>query len=526
MMNKLLRFSLLLLLLPAMHAQAQQVKTPDEIYQELFVDVQAQGVFPDGKTFVDCVPKRDPGLILQTYRQEKAKGSGFLLKQFVEDNFDVPSSPVTNYNSEGAANVKAHIQALWKVLQRPPDTFVQGSSLLPLPAPYIVPGGRFREIYYWDSYFTMLGLQESKEYPLMESMVKNFAYLIRRYGHVPNGNRSYYVSRSQPPFFALMVGLLAEVQGEAVFTQYLPALEKEYHYWMQEDRKGAGGVGVSAVLVNGALVNHFFDARVTPRQESYREDVETAEASKRKKQEVYNQLRAGAASGWDFSSRWFADGKALATIETTNIIPVDLNSLLFNLEYALWQVYKKSGEAKKTRFYAARYSSRAKFLNEYCWNEQDGYYYDYNYKTKSQVKRPSLATVYPLFFQIASNAQAQKVASNLQSSFLKPGGLVTTLIQTGQQWDAPNGWAPLQWMAVKGLENYQQGGLAREIAARWVALNLKVFHQTGKLMEKYNVVDLNLLAGGGEYLSQDGFGWTNGVLLKLMNNYQLEDKRQ
>lgn len=359
----------------------------------------------------------------------------------------------------------------------------------------------------------------------MENMVKNFAFLIDTYGHIPNGNRSYYLSRSQPPFFSLMVGLLAEAKGDSVYQTYLPALEKEYEYWMQADqlRLSANSTDRYVVKVNGFTMNRYWDDRKTPRQESYREDVETAAHSGRNIEEMYRHLRSGATSGWDFSSRWFADGKNIKTIETTDIIPVDLNSLLYGLEKTLYTTYLKMGNKVKAADFKSRSEKRIRFLNQYCWNEQDGYYYDYNFRTKQQMKIPSLATVYPMFFKMTSGTQAKKIAGNLKTKFLKSGGLTTTLTNTGQQWDAPNGWAPLQWIAIQALENYRQHDLARDIAQRWTSLNIKVFHRTGKLMEKYNVMDTNLEAGGGEYPSQDGFGWTNGVLLKLMNKYDIED---
>lgn len=522
---------LALLVLPySISAQTTQTKTsgstrtPDAVYAELFTQVQMERVFPDGKTFVDCVPKRKPLEILADFRIKKSN-PGFSLKSFIDSNFIVPVNPVSSYRSDTSKSVKIHIQQLWPLLQRKPDKEVEGSSLLPLPNPYIVPGGRFREIYYWDSYFTMLGLQESKETGFMENMVKNFAYLIDSYGHIPNGNRSYYLSRSQPPFFSLMVALLSESKGDSIHQAYLPALEKEYQYWMQVNQVKLNSAGTDryAVKVNGYTMNRYWDEREIPRQESFREDSLTSAASGRNSKEMYRHLRAGATSGWDFSSRWFADGKTIKTIQTTDIIPVDLTSLLFNLEQTLFNVYSKSGNKAKAVYYKVRADNRIKFLNKYCWNEQDGLYYDYNFRTNKQVKTPSLATVYPLFFKMASVSQGQKVAANIKTKFLKSGGLTTTLNKTGQQWDAPNGWAPLQWMAIQGLENYRQHDLAKDIAERWVNLNIKIFHRTGKLMEKYNVMDTNLEAGGGEYPSQDGFGWTNGVLLKLMNKYNIED---
>lgn len=503
---------------------AATVRTPDAVYAELFTQVQMEKVFPDGKTFVDCLPKRKPQEILADFRIQKVKPD-FSLRSFIDSNFVIPVNPVSAYQSDTSRSVKFHIEQLWALLQRKPDQVVEGSSLLPLPNPYLVPGGRFREIYYWDSYFTMLGLQESKETLLMENMVKNFAYLIETYGHIPNGNRSYYLSRSQPPFFSLMVGLLAEAKGDSIYQVYLPALEKEYQYWMRADplKLSTESAHNYVVKVDGFTMNRYWDDRQMPRQESYREDVETAAHSGRKIEDMYRHLRAGATSGWDFTSRWFADGKSIKTIQTTDIIPVDLTSLLYGLEQTLYKTYLKMGDTRKAMDYKSLSEKRIRFLNQYCWNAKDGYYYDYNFRSKQQMKIPSLATVYPLFFKMSSGAQAKKISANIKTRFLKSGGLTTTLTNTGQQWDAPNGWAPLQWMAIQGLENYRRHDLARDIAERWTSLNIKVFHRTGKLMEKYNVMDTNLEAGGGEYPSQDGFGWTNGVLLKLMNKYDIND---
>src|SRR5579863_9433836 len=225
---------------------------PDKIYGELFRDVQLSKVFPDGKTFVDCIPKRAPAGILSDYIARK-KQPGFVLKKFVEENFDLPPEPADAYRTNKAEDIVTHVKNLWKVLKRAPDTAASSgpdslSSLLPLPYPYIVPGGRFREIYYWDSYFTMLGLKESGEYTMMENMVRNFAYLIDTYGHIPNGNRTYYLGRSQPPFFSVMVALLAEVKGDSIYQIYLPAMEKEYNFWMEGSERLKSGQAFRRVV--------------------------------------------------------------------------------------------------------------------------------------------------------------------------------------------------------------------------------------------------------------------------------------
>ena len=545
-------FFMLILLFLANLGFSQNPATPDKIYDDLFTDIQMAKIYPDGKTFVDLIPKRSPAAIMAEYKKiKKAMPAEFSLKKFAEDNFEMPASQQLNYVTK-EKDVVAHIQALWTVLKRNPDKAIEGSSLLPLPNPYIVPGGRFREVYYWDSYFTMLGLKESGETKTIEDMVNNFAFMINTYGHIPNGNRTYYLSRSQPPFFALMIELLAEIKGDAVYATYLPALEKEYQYWMMGSEKLATGAASQRVvkLADGTLLNRYWDDLDIPRQESYRQDVETAEQAvnsvlagkefKNEKQkekaadeirrEIYRHLRSGAASGWDFSSRWFADKKNISTIQTTQFLPVDLNCLMYQLELTLKTAYSKLTSAKsdvtaKNNALAGQYDKRAKdrkkAIEQYCWNETAGIYADYNFVSQKVNDQVNMSGMFPLFFQVADRARAEKQQKAAIRDLLKDGGFLTTPLQTGQQWDAPNGWAPLQWIAIIGLEKYGYFDESRQSAERWVKLNKSVFDRTGKLMEKYNVTDLKLDAGGGEYPSQDGFGWTNGVLMALIKKYNL-----
>lgn len=500
-------------------AQTFNVKTPDAVYGELFHDVQMARIFPDGKTFVDCVPKKDPQQIVAEYKKIKNNPAiRFSLELFIKENFDMPAAPPPLNYIQQEKDVAVHIKNLWGVLKREKDNIVNGSSLLPLPNPYIVPGGRFREIYYWDSYFTMLGLKESGEHETMQNMVDNFAYLINTYGHIPNGNRSYYITRSQPPFFSLMVELLAGVKGNGVYKKYLPALNREFAYWMDGATTLKPGQAFKRVvkLKDGTVLNRYWDEAATPRQESYREDVETADKTGGDKALVYRNLRAGAASGWDFSSRWFADSTNIATIQTTDIIPVDLNCLLLHLEQTILRAGGKT--ASKSTL------ARTNAISKYFWNKGIGYFTDYNFKTGRQSNQVTAAGLFPFcFIHFGPDVMPERgkaAAAVVQERLLQPGGLLTTPLNTGQQWDAPNGWAPLQWMGVWALNNCYQPELAKTIATRWIQLNKDVYARTGKLMEKYNVMNTHLEAGGGEYPGQDGFGWTNGVLLALMKKYE------
>ena len=486
-----------------------------EIYQlaPLFDEVQMNRIFEDGKTFVDCIPKQSTVIIQQQYLDQKDK-PGFNLKEFVLSKFDLPHVFVGSYQSDTNKTAADHINELWTVLTRQPDE--KKGSLIPLPHSYIVPGGRFGEVYYWDSYFTMLGLKVSGRFEMIENMVANFSYLIQTVGYIPNGNRTYYLGRSQPPFYSLMVQLLADIKGNDILSTYLQPLETEYNFWMKgvnelNEKNNAADHVVR--MKDGELLNRYWDDNDTARPESYREDVELTHNTSQPAKILYRHLRAGAESGWDYSSRWFKDESSFATIHTTEIIPVDLNCLLFHLEQIIASAFRINGAEEKASHYKSLAEKRKQAIQKYCWNNATGFYVDYDWENNLQKNSLSLAGAAPLFFKLATAAQADKIASIIEQQFLKPGGLVTTLKQTGQQWDAPNGWAPLQWMVAAGLKNYGHSKLAETIASRWIALNDKVYKATGKMMEKYNVEDLSQLAGGGEYESQDGFGWTNGVYL-------------
>jgi alpha,alpha-trehalase len=206
----------------------------------------------------------------------------------------------------------------------------------------------------------------------------------------------------------------------------------------------------------------------------------------------------------------------MATIQTTHLIPVDLNCLLLHTEETLLKMYTLSDEPARVASFNKIINSRKKAIQEYCWSKSLGFYVDYNFVEQVQNNLLTLAAAYPLFFSVADKKQAEAVAKIIEEQFLQPGGLQTTLSNTGQQWDAPNGWAPLQWITYKGLKNYGHDKLANEIKNRWTALNEKVYAATGKMMEKYNVAAITTHAGGGEYPNQDGFGWTNGVYLKFI----------
>ena len=401
---------------------------PQVLFKDLFVAVQIAHIFADGKAFPDAVPDAAPDDVLKQFHAERPD-SPAALKRFVEMHFVLPTEVTEAPSPPGQVSIVAHIDALWDPLTRTSAASAPYSSLLTLPHPYVVPGGRFREMYYWDSYFTMLGLAESGRHDLVTGMVRDFAHLIETYGHVPNGARTYYLSRSQPPFFFAMVGLLSPADPAAAFADFLPQLKREYAFWMQGERGLRPGMGHRRVVAmpDGSVLNRFWDDSDTPRDESYREDTDLVRESRRPAAQLCRDIRAAAESGWDFGSRWFADGQTRATMDTTEMVPVDLNSLLFGLENAIRAGCARGGEVSCAREFAQRAATRRRAIDHYLWDENQGAYLDYRWTKRTRMPRVSAATLYPLFVSLASKPQAEAVANITARELLKAGGLVTTI---------------------------------------------------------------------------------------------------
>ena len=432
---------------------------------DLFKHVQMAQLFPDSKTFADAIVKTDLNTVLAAYEQAcldaEKSGEAVDLATFVNTHFDTPEM-ISATSQTKFENVADYIEHMWQVLTRTPDT-EQKDSLIALTRPYIVPGGRFREIYYWDTYFTALGLIDAGRTDMAINMLVNFVDILNEVGCIPNGNRAYYYSRSQPPILALFYNLLKDALSDQQKEYVIWGLKKEYQFWMNEAGENASQKGAAQLrtvtMPCGATLNRYFDTEPTPRPESYREDIETAEHIGADKSQFYQHVRAACESGWDFSSRWLANPNSLASIRTTEIIPVDLNALLVTLEQTLASVTKGAEQAR----YSAASAARINAIN----------------------------------------------------ILLKKGGVVTTSNATSQQWDAPNGWVPLQLFAVEGLRNYGLEMQAQTIMLRFCKIIERHFASSGVLLEKYNVCEPEIKAGGGEYDVQLGFGWTNGVYTRF-----------
>lgn len=495
-------------------------KSPDEQLGDFFALVQSRRVYDDGKTFVDLIPRKRSRQIIKEYNLLK-KSPDFNLHEFVARHFyEFAPHKKNESKMSPATHPREHVRNLWAQLER--RNRKDRGSLIAVPHKYIVPGGRFSEQFYWDTYFIMLGLAADEHWDLIDGMVRNYAYMLRKFGCIPTANRTYFLSRSQPPFFSHMVRLLGTHRGsKRTLIEYLPSMLSEYRFWMKGARQLRDSVSAPArnrvvCMPDGTILNRYYDNKTTPRPESQLEDIETANRTKTaNKQKVFLDLRAAAESGWDFSSRWFKNPDNIESIYTTDIVPVDLNCLLYELERTIGDAYsimKQSILAKK--FYRSA-ERRAEAIRKYCWDDSERFFGDYDFRSGEVTGSLTLAAAFPLYAGIATPEQARMVAERLEKDFLKVGGFSTTRVNNGQQWDAPNGWAPLQWVVIEGLRKYGYYDLANEAKRRWLHSVEYVFSTKHKMIEKYDVENESRVGGGGEYPLQDGFGWTNGVYAAL-----------
>jgi alpha,alpha-trehalase len=498
-----------------------------QVSGELFRAVQEQGLFEDAKTFVDATPTEPSERIVERFRARRDR-SEFDLAAFVDDHFHIPGPAQVECDHAAATSMHSHIDRLWTLLTRSFDVDPPADgALVALPNPHVVPGGRFREMYYWDTYFMAEGLAAAGRLNAVEDLVENIASLVKRFGFVPLGNRAYYGSRSQVPLFYRMLRILDRERGFEAVEPFLPQLEREYEFWMDgADRlvSGASARGASdssshrrvVHLGDGAVANRYWDDQAKPRPESYCHDRELAAGlSVDDRETLYRDVRAACESGWDFSSRWLRDADDLSSIRTTELLPVDLNAVLYGVETALAEWLAKAGDVERATRYETAAANRREVVDRHCWDEDREFYVDHCWTEEDTSERLTLAGVVPLFTGLATPERAARVAERLRADFLEAGGLVTTLCTSGEQWDQPNGWAPLQWMAVVGLKRYGFDDLAAEISERWLDVVQSVHRRTGGIAEKYDVELGEPASDCGEYSLQYGFGWTNGVALAL-----------
>ncbi|XP_045872881.1 trehalase isoform X3 [Meles meles] len=528
---------------------AEAGMVPSQIYchGELLHQVQMARLYRDDKQFVDMPLSLAPDQVLQDFRELAAAHEHRIpqqqLQAFVQEHFQAAGQELLSWTPEDWKDSPRLLQKisdpklrawagqlhrLWKKLGKKvkpevlshPEQF----SLIYSAHPFIVPGGRFVEFYYWDSYWVMEGLLLSEMPQTVKGMLQNFLDLVRLYGHIPNGARVYYLQRSQPPLLTLMMDRYVTHTNDTAFLRdNIETLALELDFWMKNRTISVSSGGKSYVL------NHYAVPYGGPRPEAYSKDFELADTLPEEDQvALWAELKAGAESGWDFSSRWLIGGPnstSLSSIRTSKFVPVDLNAFLCQAEALMSNFYTRLGNDSEATKYRNLQQQRLAAMRAILWDEEKGAWFDYDLENGKKNLEFYPSNLTPLWSGCFSDPDAvDKALKYLEDSQILTYqyGIPTSLQKTGQQWDFPNAWAPLQDLVIRGLAKSpspRAQEVAFQLAQNWIRTNFEVYSQKSVMFEKYDISNGGQPGGGGEYEVQVSFGWTNGVVLMLLDRY-------
>uniref|UniRef100_A0A8D2CZF1 Trehalase n=1 Tax=Sciurus vulgaris TaxID=55149 RepID=A0A8D2CZF1_SCIVU len=515
-------------------------------YGELLHQVQMAKLYPDDKQFVDMSLSTAPDQVLQRFSELAEAHNHSIprqqLQEFVQQHFRAVGQELQPWTPgdwkespqllQKIADARLRVWAgqlnqIWKKLgkQIKPEVLSQPErfSLIYSKNPFIVPGGRFVEFYYWDSYWVMEGLLLSEMAETVKGMLQNFLDLVKTYGHIPNGGRVYYLQRSQPPLLTLMMDRYVAHTNDITFLrENIETLALELNFWTVNRTISVYLGGKSYNL------NRYHVPYGGPRPESYSKDADLADTLPEEDRDVlWAELKAGAESGWDFSSRWLVGGpnpNSLSSIRTSKLIPVDLNAFLCQAEELMSNFYSRLGNDAQAERYRSLRTQRMAALNALLWDEQKGAWFDYDMENGKNLEfYPSNLT--PLWAGCFSDPSfVDKALKYLEDSKILTyqHGIPASLRNTGQQWDFPNAWAPLQDLVIRGLaksSSPRTQEVAFQLAQNWIQTNFDVYSQKSAMYEKYDISNGGQPGGGGEYEVQEGFGWTNGMALMLLDRY-------
>lgn len=440
-------------------------------------------VFADPKTIVDKPTAKTSKTVLADFaalpgNTTLTEGAvvAFVEADFAGEGQELMAVPLPGFKTAPAflGNVsdpllKAFSQAVhgfWNQLVRGTNasTLCTGgaceSSLIPLNHTFVVPGGRFREQYYWDSFWIVEGLLESELFSIVNDTLQNFMDEIERFGFIPNGGRIYYLNRSQPPLFIQMLARYVAVSKDtSILKRALPLAERELAWWAANRT-----VSVRSPFTNKThSLAQYSVTNTAPRPESYLQDYTTVHdptlpaLNATQRAALYAELASGAETGWDYSSRWFRNTTAgLRSLNVRGIVPVDLNSILYKNRVLMAELYGNNSTA------AARHTAAAAAIKEgvidLFWNATKLAFYDFDLATRTRNSIFTVATFYPFWAGIIP-AEVLASATNAFGAFASVhlvmnrynGTLPVTFVETGQQWDAPNSWPPHQYIALQAL---------------------------------------------------------------------------
>lgn len=597
--------------------------SPIYCYGDLLRQIELARPFEDSKTFVDLPTTRPLEEVLAAFATlSKPIQNDTALNEFLSTYFGKAGSelePVprdqlktqpeflNNVNSSVVKDFTRQVIDIWPDLTR---RYIGADScsgcvdsFIAVNRTFVVAGGRFREPYYWDSFWIIEGLLRTKGSftQIAQNIIENFLDLVEEIGFVPNGARRYYENRSQPPLLTQMVRVYVEyTQNFTLLERALPLLEQEYQFWANNRTVTLERAGRNYSL------SHYAVSNTEPRPESYYEDYATANnqtyfnkkgqefnathtLSNAEKSKLYANLASGAESGWDYSSRWIANPSdavtdsyfPLRSLNTVEIIPVDLNSILYHNEITLAEFHRHQGNSSAARMWAGRAANRSEAMTALLWSTEHFSYFDYNLtsstpniftladNTSTPLSRAGAppgkqvwyqaAQLYPFWTgaapaSIKNDPKAmRRVFARIEEALDRQDGAVSaTNLETGQQWDEPNVWPPLQYIIMQGLLSTPIRGsgeqdeqttqdymwtqdLALRLAQRYVdslyctwrvtggttddAPRLPGSQGNGTIFEKYSDTSTNAAGGGGEYQVVEGFGWSNGVLIWAVDQF-------
>ncbi|CAH1108704.1 unnamed protein product [Psylliodes chrysocephalus] len=547
----LILISVLSLIHPSTSQHKQSCHSPIYCQGDLLHVVQTAKIFNDSKTFVDMAMINPVNETLKKFQTLMAENddnpSREQIAEYVYQNFKAIGELDEEYPRDFKKEPKIikeiadpvvrhfaqHIIDIWPTLTRKvsyhvldhPDTH----SLIPVEHPFIIPGGRFKEYYYWDSYWILKGLLLSDMYETSKGLVQNLLSMVERYGFIPNGGRIYYLNRSQPPLISLMVADYVKVTKDFEFIRNnIGTLDKELSFWLDKRLVKIQKDGIDYELA------HYDSESDTPRPESYLEDIETCSSKiDEGKYECYTDLKSGAESGWDFTSRWLFDKKGeptsdLEMISTRRNVPVDLNAFLYKAFKAVYKFHLILQNEEQARFWLGKMDKWKEAIEAIFWHEEDGTWYDYDMKLQKPRRYFWASNLVPLwagsFDEDKREERGARTAKYLHKIGIDRyrGGIPMSLLPTGQQWDFPNAWSPYQNLIIIGLDKSKDPSaqeLGKDLAHKWVNSNIKAFHENKVMFEKYNAESSGHFGGGGEYHIQAGFGWSNGCVLELIHIY-------
>lgn len=602
-------------------------ESPVYCHGELLKQVELARPFSDSKTFVDLPTKLPLDEVMAAFEKlSKPLSNNTELHEFLSTYFGEAGSELEAVSLDELTTDPAFLdkiedsvikQFVEKVIGIWPDLtrkYVGAeqcdgcvNSYIPINRTFVVAGGRFREPYYWDSFWILEGLVRTggSFTKISRNIIENFLDFVEQFGFVPNGARIYYLNRSQPPVLTQMVKTYIDHTNDtSILDRALPLLIKEHSFWINNRTVEIEANGCTYSLAHYAVLN------TQPRPESYREDwvtvnnnsyyansgiiyPETHALNESEKAALYANLASGAESGWDYSSRWIGNPSdavndvyfPLRSLNTVNVIGVDVNSILYANEIVLAGYLRDAGEDDKAAEFEGLAKNRSTAMFDLMWNDKYNSYFDYNLTSGAQntyvladedtseaqkADAPdgyqvafNAAQFYPFWLgaapsQLKDNPLAVKNIYKRVADLLanKEGGIAATSLKTGQQWDQPSVWPPLMYAIMKGLLNtpptfgkedpyyVETQELALSLAQRYLDSTFCTWRSTGGstdelprlggiedpdaqgiMFEKYSDESINVAGGGGEYEVVEGFGWSNGVLIWAVDTFGNKLKR-